>query len=61
MVPKFQQPKRITKIKIKTKTKPKTRIIHEFEHGQRTPNEGINQRYLKNWAGVADEISFGRT
>ena len=25
------------------------------------PNEGINQRYLKNWANVADKICFGRT
>ena len=24
----------------------------------RTPNEGINQRYLKNWADVADKICF---
>ena len=30
-------------------------------HGIRTPNEGINQRYLKNWADVADKICFGRT
>ena len=30
-------------------------------HGLRTPNEGINQRYLKNWADVADEMCFGRT
>ena len=30
-------------------------------HGLRTPNEGINQRYLKNWAEVADKICFGRT
>ena len=30
-------------------------------HGLRTPNEDINQRYLKNWTGVADKISFGRT
>ena len=30
-------------------------------HGLRTPNEGINQRYLKNWANVADKIGFGRT
>ena len=29
-------------------------------HGLRTPNEGINQRYLKNWAKVADKICFGR-
>ena len=28
-------------------------------HGLRTPNEGINQRYLKNWADVADKICFG--
>ena len=27
----------------------------------RTPNEGINQRYLKNLADVADKICFGRT
>jgi hypothetical protein len=27
----------------------------------RTPNEGIHQRYLKNWANVADKICFGRT
>ena len=25
------------------------------------PNEGINQKYLKNWADVADKICFGRT
>ena len=30
-------------------------------HGLRTSNEGINQRYLKNWADVADKICFGRT
>ena len=30
-------------------------------HGLRTPNEGINQRYLKNWADVADKICLGRT
>jgi hypothetical protein len=28
-------------------------------HGLRTPNEGINQGYLKNWADVADKICFG--
>ena len=28
-------------------------------HGLRTPNEGINQRYLKNCADVADKICFG--
>ena len=32
-----------------------------YLHGLRTPNEGINQRYLKNWADVADKICFGRT
>ena len=26
-------------------------------HGLWTPNEGINQRYLKNWADVANKIS----
>ena len=31
------------------------------KHGLRTPNEGINQRYLKNWADVADKICFGHT
>ena len=36
-------------------------LIHILEHGLRTPNEGINQRYLKNWADVADKICFGRT
>ena len=25
-------------------------------HGLWKPNEGINQRYLKNWADVADKI-----
>ena len=30
-------------------------------HGLQTPNEGINQRYLKNWADVAGKICFGRT
>ena len=28
--------------------------IKTCKHGLRTPNEGINQRYLKNWADVAD-------
>ena len=37
--------------------------VHTFTciHGLRTPNEGINQRYLKNWADVADKVCFGRT
>jgi hypothetical protein len=34
---------------------------HAVYHGLRTPNEGINQRYLKNWANVAVKICFGRT
>ena len=25
-------------------------------HGLRTPNEDINQKYLENWADVADKI-----
>ena len=33
---------------------------HQF-HGLRTPNEGINQRYQKNWADVADKICLGHT
>ena len=35
--------------------------INEPTHGLRTLNEGINQRYLKIWADVADKICFGRT
>ena len=34
---------------------------HTLPHGLWTPNEGINQRYLKYWADVADKIRFGRT
>ena len=30
-------------------------------HGLRTPNGGINLKYLKIWADVADKICFGRT
>ena len=33
----------------------------ELCHGLWTPYEGINQRYLKNWANVADKICFGHT
>ena len=29
-------------------------------HELRTPNEGMNQRYLKNWADVANKICFSR-
>ena len=36
-------------------------IGDDDRHGLQTPNEGINQRYLKNWADVADIICFGRT
>ena len=36
-------------------------LYDDLNHGLRTPNEGINQRYLKNWADVADKICFGRT
>ena len=32
-----------------------------LEHGLRTPNEGRNQRYLKNWADVADKICCRHT
>ena len=32
-----------------------------WNHGLRTPNEGINRRNLKFWADVADDICFGRT
>ena len=39
----------------------KVQSKHECTHGLQTPNEGINQRYLKNWANVADKICFGRT
>ena len=31
------------------------------KHGLRTPNEGLNQKYLKNWPDVVDEICFGST
>ena len=31
------------------------------KHGLRTPNEDINQEFLKNWADVADKICFGCT
>ena len=35
-------------------------LLNVPKHGLWTPNEGINQRYLKNWACVADKICFGR-
>ena len=34
---------------------------YDFCHRLRTLNEGINQKYLKNWADVADNTCFGRT
>ena len=37
------------------------KIKHPSFHGLQTPNEGINQRYLKNWADVAEKLCFGRT
>ena len=37
------------------------RYIHTLTHGLRTPNEGINQRYLKIWADVADKICCRHT
>ena len=36
------------------------RVLGVPDHRLRTPNEGINQRYLKNWADVANKICFGR-
>ena len=36
-------------------------VINGIRHGLRTPNEGITQRYLKNWADVADKICCRRT
>ena len=33
-------------------------VSNDCRHGLRTPNEGINQRNLKIWADVADEIGF---
>ena len=36
-------------------------LIHGTKHGLGTPNESINQRYLKNWANVADKICLSRT
>ena len=37
------------------------KVTNGFGHGLRTPNEGINQRYLKNWADVADKICCRHT
>ena len=46
---------------IKTSLSSGTHNEFHFDHGLRTPNEGINQRNLKFWANVADKICFGRT
>ena len=32
---------------------------YQFSHGLRTPNESINQRYMKSWVDVADKTSLG--
>ena len=34
---------------------------HAQAQGLRTPNEGINQIFLNNWADVADKICCGCT
>ena len=39
----------------------KINAIDILNHGLRTPNEGINQRYLKIWADVADKICCRHT
>ena len=36
-------------------------LAQPSNHRLQTPNEGINQRNLKNWADVADKICFGHT
>ena len=36
-------------------------LLVSSKHGLRTPNEGINQRYLKIWADVADKICCRHT
>ena len=35
-------------------------VLINFIYELRTPNEGITQSYLKNWADVADKICFDR-
>merc|ERR1711971_68729 len=59
----------LIKIDFEDITKPATELsilekaknLYKLIHGLWTPNEGINQRYLKNWANAADKICFGRT
>ena len=36
-------------------------LMRILYHELRTPNEGINQRDLKNWDDEADKICFGPT
>ena len=36
-------------------------LIQILYHELRTPNEGINQRDLKNWDDEVDKICFGPT
>ena len=36
-------------------------MLYNLDQGLRTLNEGINQRYLKNWADVTEKICFGCT
>ena len=45
----------------RTRPQSKYPVLHWQTHGLRTPNEGINQRYLKNWADVADKICCHHT
>ena len=45
---------------LKASLKKKMVRKHTYMHGLRTPNEVINQRYLKNGAAVADKIRFSR-
>ena len=39
----------------------RTKTSNPWLHGLGTTKEGMNQRYLKNWADMADEIAFGPT
>jgi hypothetical protein len=52
---------RVAQLSVKLVAVTRVLKVRSTEHGLRTPNEGINQRYLKNWADVADKICFGRT
>ena len=48
-------------VKMYSYSKTLKKSFNGLKHGLRTPNEGIKQRYLKNWADAADKICFGRT